>query len=144
MRRRFVETALQQKGTVTAHHAIQAMEEEAAEVGGRRKLANVLDVSLPTQQWGCPQGAVLGTVIDVEPRPQALVELFEGESLFAVQVVQELFPACSEEPFHLSASFGLIWGSVHNQRPDRGRNPRQLRATIDFGVIHVQPDRGAP
>src|SRR5262249_8604425 len=108
MRRRFIETALQQKGTVTAHHAIQAMEEEPAEVGGRRELANTLDVSLPTQQWCCPQGAVLGTVIEVEPRPQPLVELFEGESLFAVQVVQELFPARPEEPFHLSASLRLI------------------------------------
>ena len=49
MGRRFVEAILQQEGAVAAHHAIQAMEEETAEVGSRRQLADVLDVALPAQ-----------------------------------------------------------------------------------------------
>jgi hypothetical protein len=68
------------------------VKEEAAEVGGRRQLADVLDVALPTQQRCGPQGAVLGAVINVEPRPQTLVQLFQSERLFAIQIVQELVP----------------------------------------------------
>ena len=95
MGRRFVETALQQEGAIAAHHAIQAMEEEAAEVGGWRQLADVLDIALPAQQRRGSQRAVLGAVIDVEPGPQALVQLFQRERLFAIQVVQKLFPTAS-------------------------------------------------
>jgi hypothetical protein len=52
------------------------MEEEAAQIGGRRKLANVLDIALPAQQRRGPQGAVLGAVIAVvDPGPQALIEI---------------------------------------------------------------------
>ena len=84
---RFVVATVQQERTVAAHHAIHTVKEEAAEVSGRRELANVLDVALPAQQRRGPQGAVLGAVIDVEPRPQTLVQLFQGERLFAIQIV---------------------------------------------------------
>jgi hypothetical protein len=39
---------VQKERTVAAHHSIQTVKEEAAEVGGRRELADVLDVALPT------------------------------------------------------------------------------------------------
>ena len=141
MGRRLVEAILQQEGAVAAHHAIQTMEEETAEVGGRRQLADVLDIALPTQQGVVPREAVLGAVIDVEPGPQALVQLFERERLLAIQVVQKLFPARAEEAFDFSAALGLIGRSVHDQHADGCGDPRQLRAAIDLGVIHVEPDR---
>ena len=84
MRRRFVEAVLQQEGAIAAHQAIQAMEEEAAQIGGRRQLTDVLDIALPAQQRGGPQGAVLGAVIGVfDPGPQTVVQLFQRERLFA-------------------------------------------------------------
>jgi hypothetical protein len=49
------------------------VEEETAEVGGRRQLANVLDIALPTEQRRGPQAGVVGAVVEVEPGPQALV-----------------------------------------------------------------------
>jgi len=140
----FVEAILQLKGAIAAHQAIQTVKEEAAEVGGRRQLADVLDVALPTQQRRGPQGAVLGAVINVEPRPQTLVQLFQSERLFAIQIVQELVPTRAEEPLDLAAAFGLIGRSVHDQHADGGRNPRQLCTAIDLGVVHIEPDSGAP
>ena len=92
MRRGFVEAVLQQERAVAAHQAIQAMKEEAAQIGGGRQLADVLDVALPTHQRGGPQSAVFGAVIGiVDPGPQALVEIFQRERLFAIQVGQKLF-----------------------------------------------------
>ena len=91
MRRRFVETAMQLEGAIAAHHPIQAVEEETAEVGGRRQLTDVLDIALPAQQGRGAQAAVLGAVVDVEPGPQAFVQLLQRQRLFAIQVVQELF-----------------------------------------------------
>ena len=74
MRRGFVEAVVQQESAIAAHQAIQAMEEEAAQIGGRRELADVLDIALPAQQRGGPQSAVLGAVINVfDPGPQAVV-----------------------------------------------------------------------
>jgi hypothetical protein len=62
------------------------MEEEVAEVSSGRQLAEVLDIALPTGQRGGAQSTVLGAVIDVDPNPQALVQLFQGERWFAIQV----------------------------------------------------------
>jgi len=53
-----VEAILQQESAVAAHHAIQAMEEETAEVGGGRQLADVLDIALPTQHSGVVSSAL--------------------------------------------------------------------------------------
>ena len=81
---RFEETILQQEGGIAAHQPVHAMEEETAQIGGRRKLADLFDIALPAQQRRGPQRAVFAAVIDgVEPGPQALVELLEGERTFA-------------------------------------------------------------
>jgi hypothetical protein len=124
VRGRFVEAILQQEGTVAAHHTIQAMEEEAAEVCGRRQLADVFDIALPAQQRRGSQRAVFGAVVDVEPRPQALVQLLQRERLLAVQVVQELFPARAEEALDFSASLRLIRRGVHDEHAHRCRDSR--------------------
>jgi len=58
MGRRLVEAILQQESAAAAHHAIQTMEEETAEVGGRRQLADVLDIALPTQHSGVVSSAL--------------------------------------------------------------------------------------
>ena len=47
MRGCLVEAILQQERAVSADEAVQAMEEQTAEVGGRRQLADVLDIALP-------------------------------------------------------------------------------------------------
>jgi len=93
IRGRFVKTILQQEGRIAAHHAIQAMEEEATEIRGRRELTNVFDIALPTQQGRGAQGAVFGEMIGgVDPGPQTLIEVIEGERLLPIQIGQELFP----------------------------------------------------
>ena len=92
MGRCFVEAVLQQEGAIAAHHAVQAMEEETAEVGGWRQLADVFDIALPTQQRRGSQGAVLGAVINVEPGPQAVVQLIERERLLAGPGCSEIVP----------------------------------------------------
>src|SRR5580658_3325883 len=72
--RRLVETVVQQEGGIAAHQAIQAMEEETVQVGGRRELADLLDVALPAQQRSGPESAMFGTVIDtLDPDPEAVV-----------------------------------------------------------------------
>jgi len=74
MRRSFVEAVVQQEGAIAAHQAVQAIEEEAAQIGGRRELADVLDIALPAQQRSGAQGAVLGAVIGVfDPGPETVV-----------------------------------------------------------------------
>ena len=74
---------MQQEGAIAAHQTIQAMEEEAAQIGGRRELADLLDVALPAQERRGSQGAVLGAVIDViDPGPQAVVNSSSESSLF--------------------------------------------------------------
>src|SRR5690242_9723139 len=130
MRRRLVEAVVQLERAIAAHDAIQSVEEEAAEVGGRRQLANVLDVALPTEQGRGPQAAVLGAVVEVEPGPQALVQLFQRQRLFAVQVVQELFAYRPEEAFDLSSALGLIRRGMDDEHTDGGRDARQLRAAV--------------
>ena len=132
---------MQLERAVAAHDAIQAVEEETAEVGGRRQLANVLDVALPTEQGRGPQAAVLAAVVEVEPGPQALVQLFQRQRLFAIQVVQELFPTRPAKAFDLAPAFRLIRRGMDDERADRCRDPGQLRAAVDLGVIHIQPDR---
>jgi len=50
------------------------MKEQAAQIGGGRKLPDVFDVALPAQQRGGFESTVWGAVIDgVDPGPQTLV-----------------------------------------------------------------------
>jgi hypothetical protein len=70
----FVEAVVQQEGAIAAHQAVQAIEEEAAQIGGRRELADMLDIALPAQQRGGAQGAVLGAMVGVfDPGPETVV-----------------------------------------------------------------------
>src|SRR5439155_25662522 len=72
--RRLVEKVVQQEGGIPAHHAIQAMEEEAAEIGGGRELANLFDIALPTCERGASERAMFGAVINAfDPDPQTIV-----------------------------------------------------------------------
>jgi hypothetical protein len=50
------------------------MEEETAQIGSRRELADLFDIALPAQERSGPQSAVFGTVIDAfDPDPEAVV-----------------------------------------------------------------------
>ena len=64
MRRRFEETILQQEGGIAAHQAVHAMKEQTAQIGGRRKLADLFDIALPAQQRRGLERAVFAAVID--------------------------------------------------------------------------------
>jgi hypothetical protein len=74
MRRSLVETVVQQEGGIPAHHAIQAMEEETAQIGGGRELADLFDITLPTRERSASESAMFGAMIDAfDPDPQAIV-----------------------------------------------------------------------
>jgi len=74
MRRSLVEALVQQEGRVAAYQAVEAMEEETAQIGRRRELADLLDVALPAQERSGSESAMFGTVIDVfDPDPEAVV-----------------------------------------------------------------------
>jgi hypothetical protein len=60
-------------------------------------------------------GAVIGIV---DPGPQALVEVFQRERLFRVQVSQKLFADGTEVALDFSAPFRLIGWRVHHQDAD--------------------------
>ena len=50
------------------------MEEETAQIGGRRELADLLDIALPAQERRGPESAMFGTVIDAfDPDPETVV-----------------------------------------------------------------------
>ena len=74
MRRGLVETVVQQESGIPAHHTIQAMEEETAQIGSGRELADVLDITLPTRERSSSQRAMWGAMIDAfDPDPEAIV-----------------------------------------------------------------------
>src|SRR5207302_4301628 len=74
MRRRLVETVVQQEGGIAAHQAIEAMEEQTAQIGGRRELADLFDIALPTRERSGPESAMFGAVIDAfDPDPETVV-----------------------------------------------------------------------
>ena len=109
MRRRFEETILQQEGGIAAHQPVHAMEEETAQIGGRRKLADLFDIALPAQQRRGPESAVFGAVIDVvEPVHKRSLSCSSESRLFGIEVGQKLFAHGTEEAFDLAAAFGLI------------------------------------
>src|SRR5580658_10801053 len=77
-------------------------------------------------------------IIGVEPVPQALVELLEGEQNFGIEGGQKLFAYGTEETFDLAASFGLIGRGVHDEDADGSGDAGQLRGAVDLGVVHVE------
>ncbi len=50
LRRGFVILVVQQKSAIAAHPAMEAIEEEATEIGGGRELPDLFDIALPAQQ----------------------------------------------------------------------------------------------
>ena len=144
MRRGFVEAVLQQESAIAAHQAIQAMEEETAEIGGRRELADVLDIALPAQQRSGSQSAVLGAVIGVSIQAHRRSFSSSSESVcLRSRLVRNCSRHGAEEALDFSAALGLIGRSVHDEHADGGGDARQLRAAIDLGVVHVEPHRHA-
>src|SRR5580658_2850644 len=77
-------------------------------------------------------------IIGVEPVPQALVELLEGEQNFGIEGGQKLFAYGTEETFDLAASFGLIGRGVHDEDADGSGDAGQLRGAVNLGVVHVE------
>ena len=70
--------------------------------------------------------------------PMLLIRL--EPDLLAVQVIQKLFAAGAEEALDFPAALRVIWRRVHDEHADRVGDTRQLRASIDFRVVDVQPD----
>src|SRR5208283_4282231 len=107
MGRSFVETLVQQEGAIAAHQSVHPMKEQAAQIGGGRELPDVFNVALPAQQRGGLQSAVLGAVIDVvDPGPQKLVQRFQRQGEFGIEVGQELFAQRAEVALDFAAPFG--------------------------------------
>ena len=118
------------------------MKKETAQIGGGRQLPDMLDVALPAHQWSSPQRTMFGAVIGiVDPGPQALVEILQGERLLAIQVGQKLLADGTEVALDFSAPFRLIGRRVHHQDADGRGDARQLLAAIDLGVIHIKAHR---
>ncbi len=127
LRWRFKEPVVQQEGGIAPHQAIQTMEEQAAQIGGGRQLPDVLDIALPAQQRRGVQGAVFGAVINIDPLPQALVQLLQSEQRFPVKIGEKLFPHRTEVALDIAAPFGLVGRRVHDENADGGGDARQLR-----------------
>jgi hypothetical protein len=50
------------------------MEEETAQIGSGRELADLLDITLPTRQRSASERAMFGAMIDAfDPDPEAIV-----------------------------------------------------------------------
>ena len=65
---------MQQESRIAAHQSIEAMQEQAAQISCRRKLADMFDITLPAQERRGPESAVFGTMVDVvDPSPQPLI-----------------------------------------------------------------------
>src|SRR5438093_1863525 len=89
MRGRFVKPVLQKEGRVTANHAGEPVEEQAAHVGCRWDLPDLLDVALPAQERGRAQRAVRGGVRGaVEPAPDTGVEYVQRGGSLALLIGQ--------------------------------------------------------
>ena len=118
MGRSFIETVLEQKRGIAADHAIQAVEEQTADIGGGWQLANALDIALPALKRsgvGSP-AAVGGAVIGgLNPGVQTTVEILHARHMLQIQTRQKLFPDAAEETFDFPAAFGLIGWRVDNQ-----------------------------
>lgn len=47
LRRSFVVAVSEQESAVSSHQSVETMEEETAQIGGRRELPDMLDIALP-------------------------------------------------------------------------------------------------
>ena len=112
MRRGFEEAIVQQEGGVAADQAVDAMKEEAAQVGGGGKLTDPIDVALPAQQGRGLERAVLAAVVDG----------------FGVERSQEPLADGTEEALDLAASFGLVGWSMHDEDADGSGDARRARS----------------
>src|SRR5689334_18576178 len=74
----------------------------------------------------------------VEPVPQALVELLDGEQNLGIERGQKLLAHGTEEALDLAAAFGLIGRRVHDENADGSGDAGQLRRAVDLGVVHVE------
>src|ERR1019366_2251283 len=139
LRRRFKEAIAQPEGGVAADQPVDAMKEQTAHVRGGRKLPDLLDVTLPAQERrGLPR-AVLAAVIDgVEPGPEPLVQLLDGQPRLGIERGKKLLAHGTEEAFDLAASFGRIGRRVNAAGADGGGDARQWRRAGDLGVVHVE------
>ncbi len=82
MRRSFIETAKDEERGIASDESIDAIEEQAAQVGGWRQLTDVFDVPLPALEWRGFQSSVFFAVIDrFEPRLKARIEFIKRSDL---------------------------------------------------------------
>jgi hypothetical protein len=115
------------------------MEEEAAQIGGRRKLADVLNIALPAQEGSGSERTVLSAVIDAfDPDPETLVQFIERERSSGIEIGEKLLAHGAETAFDLIAAFGLIRSRVNNQNAERRGNARQLRGTVNLRVVDIK------
>ena len=105
MRRSFIQTFVQQEGRIAAHHAVEAMEEQPAQIGGGRQLTDVFNVALPARQRRGAESAVFGAVIDAfDPDLEPVVQLIERERAFGIEIGDELLPDRAEAALDLAAA----------------------------------------
>jgi hypothetical protein len=127
MRRSFIETVVQRESRIAPYEAIEAMEEEAAQIRGGRKLAHLFDVALPAHEWCGSESAVFGAVIGAfDPGPEPFVQLVQRKQGFGIEVGKELLAQCPETALDFSTALGLIRSRMDDERAERGRDARQL------------------
>lgn len=85
------------------------MEEETAQIGCGRELADLIDIALPAQQRCGSEGAVLGAVIGVfDPGPEPFIQFVERKQAFGIKVGDELLADGAKATLDFSAALRLI------------------------------------
>jgi len=111
IRRRFEETMAQQERGIAAHQAVDAMEEQAAHVGGRAATAAPARCPVASEQRGGLKRAVLAAVIK---RYRASARVVRSTDRARAKPWgrggEKLLAHGTEEAFDLAAAFGLIGG----------------------------------
>ena len=74
----------------------------------------------------------------LDPAPKTLVQLRQRKRPLGIEVGQKLFSHRAKVALDFSTPFRLIRWGMRDQHADRCRNPRQLHATKNFGVIDVE------
>src|SRR5205823_5555971 len=114
----FIEALLKQECGIAPDQTVQAIEEQATDIGRGRQLTDPLNIALPTlKRRGIGgQAAVGGTVIGgLNPGIQTRVEILHAGDLFQIQAGQKLVADAAEEAFDFSATFGLVRWRMDNQ-----------------------------